>query len=80
MSRRKDRDRFHRLKEQNPNYTGYRGANTVTAAPSAPLESVTCSVCRRRRNVPADTLPQDREAFVCLQCQEQQAAQQPDDP
>lgn len=80
MSRRKDRERFLRLKEQNPNYAGFRGADTVAAAPSAPLEAVTCSVCRRKRNVPADTLPQDREAFVCLQCQEQQAAQQTEDP
>lgn len=75
MSRRKDRERFQRLKEQNPNYTGFRGSNTVTAAPSAPLEGVTCTVCRRKRNVPADSLPQDRDTFVCLQCQDQQAAQ-----
>ena len=39
----------------------------------AQLESVICSVCHRRRNVPADTLPADRDAFVCMQCQEGQA-------
>lgn len=73
MSRRKDRERFQQLKEQNPEYKGFRGADTAVAAatPSPPtLESVTCSVCQRRRNVPADTLPEDRAEFVCLRCQE----------
>ena len=72
MSRRKDRERFQRIKEQNPDYTGFRGADTVVATPSPPpllLESVTCSVCQRRRNVPADTLPQDRAEYVCIRCQ-----------
>ena len=72
MSRRKDRERFHRMKEQNPEYTGFRGADTVVATPPPPpvLESVTCSVCQRRRNVPIDTLPADRAEYVCLRCQE----------
>lgn len=72
MSRRKDRERFLRMKEQNPAYTGFRGADTVVATPAPPpvLESVVCSVCNRRRNVDADTLPADRADFVCLRCQE----------
>ena len=72
MSRRKDRERFLRLKEQNPTYTGFRGADTVVATPppTPVLESVVCSVCNRRRNVAADTLPADRADFVCLRCQE----------
>jgi len=71
MSRRKDRERFQRMKEQNPEYTGFRGVDTVFAAPAPPpvLESVVCSVCNRRRNVPIDTLPEDRSSFVCLRCQ-----------
>ncbi len=72
MSRRKDRERFQRIKEQNPEYRGFRGANTAVAAPTPPtpaLETVTCSVCQRRRNVPADTLPEDRAEYVCLRCQ-----------
>ena len=72
MSRRKDRERFNRMKEQNPDYTGFRGADTVVAAPPPPpvLESVACSVCQRRRNVPVETLPADRAEYVCLRCQE----------
>ena len=73
MSRRKDRERFQRMKEQNPEYTGFRGADTVVATPPPPpvLESVVCSVCNRRRNVPVETLPEDRSSFVCLRCQDQ---------
>ena len=72
MSRRKDRERFLRIKEQNPGYMGFRGANAATEAPPlAPvLETVVCSVCQRRRNVPVDTLPADRADYVCLRCQE----------
>ena len=74
MSRRKDRERYLRLKEQNPEYLGFRGdgAAAVVAAPS-PTVSAVCSVCQRRRNVPEDSLPEDRDTFVCLQCQEKQA-------
>ena len=73
MSRRKDQERFRRLKEQNPDYTGFRGADTVTAKQAPALESAECSVCHRRRNVPADCLPADRSDYVCLRCQEAQA-------
>ena len=74
---RKDRERFFRLREANPGYQGFRGAATVTAPPPPPApvtESVTCSVCNRRRNVSVDTLPEDRSAYVCLRCREEQAA------
>ena len=74
---RKDRERFMQLKDANPDYQGYRGADTVTvpARPPQPApESVTCSVCRRRRNVNVDSLPEDRSTYVCLRCQEEQAA------
>ena len=74
---RKDRERFLRLKESNPDYQGFRGAATVVAPPPLPApvtESVTCSVCNRRRNVNVDSLPEDRSAYVCLRCQEEQQA------
>ena len=77
MSRRKDQERFLRLKTENPNYTGFRGANTVTVKTQAALESVTCSVCQRKRNVAVDTLPADRESYVCQRCQDDQAADSP---
>ena len=72
MSRRKDRERFQRMKEQNPGYVGFRGGDTaIEAPPPAPvLESIVCSACQRRRNVPVDTLPEDRAAYICLRCQD----------
>jgi hypothetical protein len=69
---RKDRERFLRMKEDNPDYQGFRGADTATAPPTPPApvtESVTCSVCGRRRNVNLDSLPEDRSTYVCLRCQ-----------
>ena len=70
MSRRKDQERFLRLKAENPDYTGFRGGNTVTAKPQVALAGATCSVCQRKRNVPVDTLPADRDTFVCQRCQD----------
>ena len=73
---RKDRERFQRLKDGNPDYTGYRGLDTVTSltqAPSPQTETVVCSVCNRKRNVASDSLPEDVSAFVCLRCQEDAA-------
>ena len=69
MSRRKDLERFLRLKQDNPSYQGFRGGNTVTEAPSPALESVLCSVCGRKRNVASDTIPENRDDFVCMSCQ-----------
>jgi hypothetical protein len=70
LSRRKDLERYLRLKEQNPGYAGFRGVNTVTEQPRAVLESVVCSVCQRKRNVASNIIPADRSTFVCRSCQE----------
>ena len=70
---RKDRERYLKLKTDNPDYGGFRGRETVTARAAPVTETVVCSVCNRRRNVAADTLPEDRNTFVCLRCQEEQA-------
>jgi hypothetical protein len=73
LSRRKDRERYQSLKQQNPDYIGFRGMNSApTKAPPA-MESVVCSGCGRKRNVPADTLPADRSSYLCLRCQGEQA-------
>ncbi len=69
---RKDRERYLRLKNENPDYGGFRGRETVTARAAPVTETVVCSVCNRRRNVAADTLPEDRSTYVCLRCQEEQ--------
>jgi len=69
LSRRKDIERYLRLKQQNPDYAGYRGSVTVETLPQPELESVICSVCGRKRNVPSDTIPDDRSNFVCMSCQ-----------
>ena len=73
MSRRKDQERFLRLKQQNPDYMGFRGPGTVTAKAPVALESVTCSVCNRKRNVPSDSVPEDRDTYVCARCQDNEA-------
>ena len=72
---RKDRERFQRLREGNPDYVGYRGLDTVTVTQTPPpqTETVVCSVCNRKRNVASDSLPEDVSAFVCLRCQEDAA-------
>ena len=68
MSRRKDLDRFLRMKQRNPDYMGFRGPNTITAKPQVVLESATCSVCGRKRNVASDSLPENRDEYVCARC------------
>ncbi len=75
MSRRKDRERLSRLRQKNPDYVGFRGANTVTVRPAPALESVVCSVCQRKRNVAAADIPEDRSSFVCLNCRGDQATE-----
>ena len=68
---RKDRERFQRLRDSNPDYVGYRGKETAAVqAPLPETETVVCSVCNRKRNVDTDSLPEDISAFVCLRCQE----------
>jgi len=73
MSRRKDQERFARLKRRNPDYTGFRGAVTITAKPQVTLSSVTCSVCERKRNVASDSLPEGRESYICARCRDNEA-------
>ena len=75
MSRRKDQERFERLKARNSGYQGFRGPDTQTAKPADVLETVECSICNRKRNVSVNSLPDDRANFVCRGCQEEQAAE-----
>ncbi len=72
LSRRKDMERYLRLKQQNADYVGCRGVGMAAAPEPVALESAVCSVCQRKRNVEVDTLPEDRSTFVCIICQETQ--------
>ena len=68
---RKDRERFQRLRGENPGYVGYRGLDTPTVLSStSDTETVECSICQRKRNVAIVNLPEDIRSFVCLRCQE----------
>ena len=70
MSRRKDRERFLQLKQQNPEYLGFRGgAPVAVAAPAPELLSMSCTVCRRKRNVPVESVSGSGEDYVCINCQ-----------
>ncbi len=71
MSRRKDRERFLQLKQQNPAYSGFRGgAPVAVSAPAPELVSVLCTVCRRKRNVPVESVSGAGEDFICIRCQD----------
>ncbi len=71
MSRRKDRERFLRLKQQNAGYQGFRGAApAAVSAPAPELLSVLCTVCRRKRNVPVESISGTGEDYVCIRCQD----------
>ena len=73
MSRRKDRERYLDMKHLNPEYTGFRGsAPGAPGTQTPPLETVTCSVCGRRRNVAIGTAMEEGESYVCLSCREEQ--------
>jgi len=71
LSRRKDRERFLRLKQQSPGYLGFRGgAPAAVSAPAPELVSVLCTVCRRKRNVPLESVSGAGEDYVCIRCQD----------
>lgn len=68
---RKDRMRFQRLRETDPDYAGFRGLlNPTVRTPSSETGTVTCSICERKRNVAITSLPEDISEFVCLRCRQ----------
>ena len=71
MSRRKDQERFETMKRLNPDYQGFRGYASEPDKPgNTPLQTVTCTVCGRKRNVPLGIAQEQGEAYICLSCQE----------
>ena len=56
MGRRRDLERYEKMKRLNPDYKGFRGHQNEPDQPGkTPLESVTCRICGRKRNVAVGT-------------------------
>jgi formylmethanofuran dehydrogenase subunit E len=72
VSRRKDRVRYESMKRLNPDYRGFRGHGLEPDVPGQmPLQSVICSVCGRKRNVPLGVAVEQEGQYVCQSCQEE---------
>lgn len=72
MSRSKDRQRYEAMKRLNPNYPGFRGHYREPDQPGqTPLESLTCTICGRKRNVPLGVAVEQGERYVCQSCKDQ---------
>ena len=80
MSKRKDRERFLAMKNQDPDYQGFRGSGEDTStAQTTPLQAITCTVCGRRRNVSAEIAMEQADNYVCMSCQEQAKTESPEE-
>lgn len=75
MSRRKDRERFEAMKRLDPDYKGFRGWRQEPSHGNAPLETVVCSRCGRKRNVARGVALEQGDAYVCTSCREAESAQ-----
>ena len=74
MGRRRDEQRFERMKRLNPDYKGFRGYDREPTRPgNTPLVAVTCSACSRKRNVPVGIAQAQGDAYVCVRCTEERA-------
>ena len=72
MSRKKDRERFTAMKQLNPDYMGFRGNSPPEAVSNREaLQTVTCSECGRKRNVPTNVATEHSKDYVCATCQEE---------
>ena len=81
MSRRKNLERVQAMKRQNPDYKGFRGYEEEPTRPGdKPLESVKCTVCGRKRNVPVGVAEEQRDAYVCETCREEQEGEPQGEP
>ena len=71
MGRSKDRQRVEAMKRLDPDYKGFRGhGNEPSRRGRTPLESVTCSVCGRKRNVARGIAVEQGGSYVCSRCSE----------
>lgn len=71
MSRRKDKERFQRMKRLDTGYKGFRSHQEEPTVPPKIQEvtSVLCTICGRKRNVAYGT-PIPAEGYICLTCKE----------
>ena len=60
------------MRRLDPEYRGFRGYSSEPDRPgNTPLESVTCGVCSRKRNVPRGIALEQGESYVCSRCVEE---------
>ncbi len=78
MGRRRDAERYERMKRLNPDYKGFRGYRNEPDQPgNTPLSPVTCRVCGRKRNVPVGIAQEQRDSYVCVRCADDDSVLEP---
>ena len=78
MGRRRDAERYERMKRLNPDYKGFRGHRNEPDQPGkTPLAPATCRVCGRKRNVPVGVAMEQRDNYVCARCADHDSALEP---
>lgn len=72
MGRRRDLERYEKMKRLNPDYKGFRGHQNEPDQPGkTPLESVTCRICGRKRNVAVGIALEQGSSYVCVRCSDE---------
>ncbi len=73
VSKSKDRQRYGAMRRLNPDYAGFRGHDEEPTQPGkAPLQSLVCVLCGRKRNVLLGIALEQGARYVCLACREQE--------
>jgi hypothetical protein len=60
------------MQRMDPDYRGFRGYAEEPSLGNVPLESVSCTICGRTRNVPRGIAVEQRDSYVCSSCLEKQ--------
>ena len=72
MGRRRDLERYEKMKRLNPDYKGFRGHQNEPDQPGkTPLESVTWRICGRKRNVAVGIALEQGSSYVCVRCSDE---------
>jgi hypothetical protein len=81
VSRKKDRERFIAMKQLNQDYMGFRGNSPPEVVSNREgLQTVTCSECGRKRNVPTNVATEHSKDYVCATCQEESEGEASKEP